>query len=199
MKISNAYTKLMTETFLQEIRDLFLEVTDDAPCDCCKYFDYDSLRYFSGLEKPLYFMVAKRSQEQLKYINPKQYIYAIARGFGVSYDDTIAHVRWEDVDKYAEMMKSGSKAPIGYYREGESGQEGRHRALAAMKLGCEQIPIVVIREIGRNELERFALEHKDKSFEEMDELFISMGYKDGISGLGYGDFERFVRYNLSDN
>jgi len=186
--------RLTTEMLFKEAK-----VTD--PCDCCKYFDFSNIEdRYSGLKHPVYYMVEKGESHMLKHISPKQYIYTIARGFGgLSYDDVVdsGAVSKENVKKYADDMRRGDKFPIGFYREGESGQEGRHRALALMELGCEEMPIVVIKRLDHNEVHDFVMEHKDYSREQLDKLFKQMGYN-GVSDLDWRDFSRYVEYRLKN-
>lgn len=55
------------------------------------------------------------------------------------------------VAKYAEQMKNGDRFPIvsiDYDNNGWSGQEGRHRALAAQLNGIETIPVLVRHPVG---------------------------------------------------
>lgn len=52
----------------------------DKSCDGCKYFDIKSItRHYSAYEYPIYSLLWKRTIEELTYINPKQYIYTVAR------------------------------------------------------------------------------------------------------------------------
>tara|TARA_Y100000385_G_scaffold7527_1_gene8035 strand:+ start:1429 stop:2019 length:591 start_codon:yes stop_codon:yes gene_type:complete len=189
--------KLLNEGLKSRMIDeYFIKEGPDFNCDCCKYFDMESLERFGGFEHPAYYMLEKLKKEKLKYISPKQYIYAIARGFGnLSYEDATAHVNWDNVDKYAEAMESGSKFPIGYYREGESDQEGRHRALAAMKLGCEVMPVIVIKDLDRELADELATSLKGLSKEEIDTKFKEMGY-DKLSGLDYRTIKNYIEYRL---
>lgn len=174
---------------------LFKEAKITDPCQCCQYFDFESLNNYLGFEHPLYNMIQKGESHELKHITPKQYIYNIARGFGVSYEDAISHINNDTVKKYAEEMKNGAKFPIGFYRKSDSGQEGRHRALALMILGCEEMPIVVISKISNKQIHDFVLNHKDSSREQLDTLFKSMDYN-GISDLDWREFKNYVNYRL---
>lgn len=189
--------KLLRESLGQNI--LFKEVSVNEPCDCCQYFDFENIEdKYSGLKHPLYFMIEKRKSHRLNHISPKQYIYKIAHGFGgLSYQDVVdsGAVSKDNVKKYAEAMKSGEKFPIGYYTEGSSMQEGRHRALALMELGCEEMPIVVIKDLSNEYVHDFVEEHKDYSREELDKLFKEIGYH-GISSLDWREFRRYVEYRL---
>ena len=177
---------------------LFKEESEISSCDCCKYFDMENIKNtYSGLEHPLYYIINKDSIEKLKYISPEKYIHAVADGFGVSYDEAIKYVKHENVKKYAADMKRGDKFPVGFYKDNKSSQEGRHRALAAMSLGCEYIPVVVITEI--NYMEKLAMIKPlvGMTREELDQEFKSRGYH-GITNLDYSNFERFVEYNIKN-
>ena len=190
MKLSQIYQQILNETLFKEAR-----VTD--PCECCEYFDFSDIgdRY-SGLMHPVYYILEKGETHELKHISPRQYIHNIARGFGnLSYDDAIAHVNQDNVKKYAEAMKRGDKFPVGYYREGDGGQEGRHRALALMNVGCEEMPVVVIKKVSQDTANNFARKYKDYSREELDTVFKQIGY-DGISDLDWRTFNTFVKHRL---
>ena len=44
--------KLLKESLKGKV--LFTEATENEPCDCCKYFDMDSVSMFTGMEHPIY-------------------------------------------------------------------------------------------------------------------------------------------------
>ncbi len=194
--------KLLRESLIRE--DLSRHEIDvmlnsiKPKCDCCKYFDMESafLGRFGGMEHPIYFMLDKDEIHELEYINPKQYIHNIARGFGLSYDDALGGAYNEEkARKFAERAKGGSKIPIGYYVDNKPDQEGRHRAMAAMMLGCSYMPVVKIEKISRNFGKRFVEEYKDYNFEQMNQMFKEKGYK-GISDLDWRTFKRYIEYRL---
>jgi len=180
---------------------LFLEDVDRESCDCCKYFDFTYSQaggYYGGLTNPLYYELEKGERNLLKFIAPKQYIYAIARGFGgLSYDDVTQSgaVSQDNVKKYAEDMRNGAKFPIGYYKNNTGGQEGRHRALAAMELGCESIPVVVISDVSRDEGKEIATKYKDLPRETLNRIYQEKGYN-GISDLDWRTLRSYVEYRL---
>lgn len=168
--------------------------------NCSNFFDFDSLNNYLEFDKPLYSIVAKRETAKLLFLSPKQYIYKIARGFGnLSYEDAIKFINPEKVKKYMNDMKRGDKFPIGYYTLNSSSQEGRHRALAAMNLGCDEIPVIERRNISNSELKNIVSEFKGKSFEELNQIFKDKGFENGITKLGYNDLQRYIEYNLQEN
>ena len=188
---------LREELESHDIDSMLNQLKSNLECDCCKYFDMGSLKMYGGLENPLYYMINKREVNELEYINPKQYIHNIARGFGMSYDDAMGYAYNDDKsNKYVEMMKSGSKAPIGYYVDGKSEQEGRHRASSAIKLGCKLMPVVKITKGISNEYIRdFVDTYKGYSREELDKIFKEKGYN-GISDLDWREFNNYIKYRL---
>lgn len=169
----------------------------ESECDCCSYFDMNSIQRFGGFEHPIYFVIAKREIHKLVYISPKQYMYNIARGFGISYQEAMGSAyNDEKAEKYALMMKNGSKAPIGFYVENKPDQEGRHRAAAALKLNCSLIPVVKINNgLDNNYVRDFVLNIKDLKEDELNALFINKGYS-GISKLDWNELQRYINYVL---
>lgn len=47
------------------------------------------------------------------------------------------------IDKYAEMFKQGKRAPMPVLDINHRGQEGRHRALACIKVGIKTMPVLI--------------------------------------------------------
>lgn len=175
---------------------LFEEVNSE--CDGCKFFDMDSIYDNVEFDKPLYSLVSKRKVGNLRYVTPKEYIYKIAMGFGgLSYEDALQAYNDEVGNKYAEAMKSGSKFPVGYFTLNSDRQEGRHRAMAAMKLGVNKIPVMELKEVNRDEFIEIIKPYRGKSFEELNNIFINNGHR-GISKLGYYDLIRFFDYNTEE-
>jgi len=197
MKLSKIYKEILNEGVL------FVESMEDdiGDCDCCKYFDFSHSQagaYYGGLKHPIYHEIEKGIRHQLKYIDPKQYIYAIARGFGgLSYEDVVESgaVSKEKIKEYAEKMKNGVEFPIGYYTQNGGGQEGRHRALATMSLGCNKIPVVLFTDVSQNEAKQLAISYKDFSREYLDDIYKNKGY-DGISDLDWRTLRNYIDYRL---
>jgi len=166
--------------------------------ECNKYFDFNRLDDYVEFDKPLYSIVQKRKTARLLYLSPKEYLDIVAKGFGLSYENTVSHIDKDTVKKYADWMKEGKKAPIIYYTKDSSYQEGRHRALSAMSLGCNKIPVIEFRNISDKELDLFLNQLKGKSFEEVNSIFKEMGFDNGISILGYNDLQRTIAYRTDE-
>jgi len=196
--MKNIIKKLLREGLsIHDLDSMFHELNEITNCDCCKYFDMESINNYGGFEHPIYYVLNKREINELEYINPKQYIYIIARGFGISYDDAMANAyNDEKAEKYAEMMRNGSKAPIGYYVDGKADQEGRHRASAAIKLGCEYIPVIkIIKQLNNNFIIEYVNDLKGLSREEVDKKFKDKGYH-GISDLDWRELNNYITYRM---
>jgi hypothetical protein len=195
MKLNKLFEDILKES------QLFLEDVTQESCDCCKYFDFSHSQagaVYGGLNHPLYYELNKGERNELKFINPKQYIYHIARGFGgLSYADVVESgaVSQEKVKKYAQDMKNGDEFPIGWYNPDTGGQEGRHRALAALSLGCEAIPVVVITTVSRDEAIELATSYKDFSKEYLDDVYKHKGYH-GISDLDWRTLRAYVEHRI---
>jgi hypothetical protein len=188
---------LREELNIHDIDVMLNSINSSQNCDCCKYFDMKSLENYSGLEHPLYYIISKRELQEIEYLKPKQYLYKIANGFGLSYADVLGSAYSDEkAEKYSLMMKNGSKAPIGYYVDGKSDQEGRHRASSAMKLGCNIIPVVKInKDLSNNFVNNYVTNIKDLSREELNKLFKDKGYK-GISDLDWRELQNYIKYSL---
>jgi hypothetical protein len=164
------------------------ELTDIQKQECDKYFDIDSIyKTYVEFSMPLYSIINKRKTAKLIYITPDQYIYNIARGFGLSYHDALSPVMSNLVDKYAEDILKGDKFPVPYFRDNKEAQEGRHRAMAAKKIGCKYIPVIKFIDVSNPMLSQY----KGDTFDEVNESFIEKGFKNGISKKCYYDLQRY--------
>lgn len=199
VKMKQLIKKLLNEGLKSRMIDeYFIKEGPDFNCDCCKYFDMESANNgrFGGMEHPVYFIIEKNEINELEFISPKQYIENIAKGFDMSYEDALNSSYNEELsNKYAEAMKKGDKFPVGFYVDGKNKQEGRHRAMAAMKLGCEYIPVVKITKISGDYVEGFVRKYKDFTYEQLGQLFKEKGYN-GISGLDYRTIKNYIEYRL---
>jgi hypothetical protein len=110
--------------------------------------------YNDMMADPEYFKRAKKKVWHIDYMHPDEYMERAIQGFsahGYTRSQVMSGVEQELVDKYADLMASGTKFPMltldysGYMgAKGEFSQEGRNRALAAKKIGAEQVPVMII-------------------------------------------------------
>ena len=89
--------------------------------------------------------ILKSGNAFIAEMSPKEYLERCA--FEIFYsgtlESTIAPVHMEDVSKYSEMMKNGTKFDLPWLDYEDGGQEGRHRAVAAYLLGIDKIPVLI--------------------------------------------------------
>jgi hypothetical protein len=109
----------------------------------------DMPSYDELIKHPEYHTKAKRRKHGIVMMSPDEYIDRAVKGFqrvgGYSREDVMASRSMRLVDQYAEEMRQGAKFPtvvLDYSRGFD--QEGLHRALAAQKLGIEEIPVMVV-------------------------------------------------------
>ena len=179
---------------------VFNEDVDKTGCDCCKYFDWTfSLAggHYGGLNHPIYYAIEKGERNELRFISPEEYMRAIARGFHMSYEESLKSgaINWDTVKKYANDMKNGDKFPIGWYKNSTGGQEGRHRALALIEVGCKTMPVVVMSDVDRDEVKQMVIKYKDLPRETLNRIYVDKGYK-GISDLDWRTIRSYVEYRL---
>lgn len=168
----------------------------------CDYFDLNSIFEHVEFYMPLYSIIQKSKTAKLLFMTPDQYIYNIAREFGnISYDDAVSgtFIQKGKVDKYAQLMLKGEKFPVPYFTRGKKLQEGRHRALAAKKIGCEEIPVIEFIPLSFGDCKKIALKLKNRSFDDLNKLFKKMGFKNGITEKGFDDLNSFIKYELDES
>lgn len=164
---------------------------------CENIFDMNEIyKQYVEFSMPLYSIINKWRTARLEYIKPDQYIYNIARGFGgLSYTDALSSTQQEVIDKYAQDMSNGDKFPVIYYTHNKSGQEGRHRAMASKKLGCEYIPVIKFMDLDKDEIYGMLMQFDGDSFDEVNNYFKEEGFKEGITQKCFNDLERYIENN----
>lgn len=84
-------------------------------------------------------------------MSPSEYLDRIAKQvFKVPVEHATRTTDKEDIAKYAQLMKEGTKfdLPILHMEQGGETQEGRHRAMAAQQAGIDLIPVLVVKTVG---------------------------------------------------
>lgn len=94
------------------------------------------------------YLNGERMGGRIAEMSPKEYLQRCAYQIfdSATIESTIAALDENNVKKYAEQMKSGTKFDMPYLNFASSQQEGRHRAAAAMQLGLDKIPVLVVGE-----------------------------------------------------
>lgn len=98
-----------------------------------------------------YMKLTRGVQGRIVKMSPDEYISRIANDiFKVPVNTVVSQASEDSIDKYASMMKSGVKFNLPYINYADEGQEGRHRALAAKKVGEKEIPVLIVTKYDRN-------------------------------------------------
>ena len=183
---------------LQETYNLILKEAINPACDCCQYFDFNSLEMYAGYENPIYYYIAKQKSERLIYMSPDEYMDTIAKEARLSRDEMEKYLDKSNISRYAQAMLNGSKFPIGFYSVGaKNSQEGRHRALALKSIGCTSMPVIKMENISFEDMEKFVRYYKEYSKEELNSEFIKLGYN-GITELDWRELQNYIKYRLDD-
>ena len=99
-------------------------------------------------DNPYFAKLLKDGKATIVEMSPKEYLERITHQVFTksTLQTTVRGTLAKNVAKYANMMRHGTKfyMPSMTLNERERGQEGRHRALAAMLNGYSKIPVIVI-------------------------------------------------------
>lgn len=92
-----------------------------------------------------YKRLAKGLQGEIVYMTPQEYIRRLGTDiFHCSYERVMRGVDHDNVQNIMDKMSSGTKYNLPILDLANETQEGRHRALAADKLGVKKIPVLVV-------------------------------------------------------
>lgn len=167
--------------------------SEQSTCDCCHHFEMDNIPMMDNL---LYFLIDKGVLHELVYISPKEYLLRISKGFKQSYEETMGSAYDDNLaNKYAKSMAAGDKFPVGYYRDNRPDQEGRHRAAAAMKLGCQKIPVIKITNVTQDYIRDFVISNKSATDDDLNNLVKAKGGEE-ITDLDLRAFRNYIEYRL---
>lgn len=107
----------------------------------------DMPHYDAMLNNPEYYKKEKGFTFTIEYMAPQEYLERCAEMIYHSVEPFIAAADKTTVEEYADDLRAGAIFPmvvIDYSRL--SGQEGRHRALAAQLAGIQSIPVMIIKD-----------------------------------------------------
>ena len=157
--------KLLKEALLNENKDCRNLFTDSS----------DGSLHITAIKNDLYYYVIKLKTVTLEFMSPNDFFDEIG-----GFERHQQLIDWDDVKKKVQQMKNGEKLNIPYliYSYGwNSGHEGRHRALAAKEMGCNSMPVMVEKGIGKDVIMKLANEVGDLDIEDMKKVFIERGFK----------------------
>jgi hypothetical protein len=112
------------------------------------YFkDKTAVPDFDALKNGLYDELPSQYQKMeafVQFMDADQYLNECARMQGTTYDQQLSYINQDKVTKYVQAMREGQKFNMGYLDYVNSQQEGRHRIVAAGKLGQTRMPVLII-------------------------------------------------------
>jgi len=112
--------------------------------------------WYDGLLKnPAYYCDAKNTAGTVEYMSPGEYLSRSAKAKGVSEEFDREVVAPGYVDSYAKAMGAGAKFPMPVIDLTRGEQEGKHRALAAEKLGVKSIPVLMVKKCSESKDTRY--------------------------------------------
>ena len=176
--MKNIIKKLLRESLLKESYGPFKDSTMIPDYENLKNGNYDKLSSeYDNMEA------------EVVYMSPKEYLEYCAKIQDTSYEEQLNIVSGpygsSKVDKLIELINSGVKLNMPYINtvKGYISQEGRHRAKAAMDLGYDKIPVLVIKPEGK---------------ENTQNLSSKIGVWDDLIKQNYGYLVRFDLNNIEE-
>jgi len=113
--------------------------------------------YDNMLENPEYFIERKGRVAKVTYMSPDEYLHkscelhrnnARKQGKDFTFDEYVnGFVYPQLANKYADKMRKGEVFPMPVIDYASGDQEGRHRAVAAKKIGINKIPVMEVFEV----------------------------------------------------
>jgi len=97
--------------------------------------------------KAEYFAREKGEKGTIIWMTPDEALAKGAEIRGVSIEEELRIVNEEAISKYAGIMNRGEKFPLPILDYKRKDQEGRHRILAAKRVGETRIPVLVVEEV----------------------------------------------------
>lgn len=91
-----------------------------------------------------YMKLAKGLDGKIVKMTPQHYLDELPKIFHCSKEQALRGVDDADTATYMDMMSKGTKFNLPYLNYASDQQEGRHRALAAYKLGVPTISVLVV-------------------------------------------------------
>jgi hypothetical protein len=125
------------------LREGLLSESDGAFKDITGIHDYDNL--MAGKTDNIA-IDYKNMDFEVENMTPEDYLIRCAKQQGTTYEQQLSYIRKDKVEELKKLIGNGVKLYMPYINnvKGEVSQEGRHRAKAAMEMGIDTIPVLVI-------------------------------------------------------
>lgn len=113
-----------------------------------KNVDFSKIKGFALTGSGQRMLESEGDNAYISVMSPKEYLQRItydifATRENGSYMEKTLRINWANVKKYAKQMREGTKFDIPWLDYDQKGQEGRHRAIAALLNGYTEIPVAV--------------------------------------------------------
>jgi len=110
--------------------------------------DYKNLREYYAAQKGIKGEIVKMS--------PDEYMQRVAEIQKIPLKETLDMIEPKLSDEYFDKMSQGAKFNIPFldYSTEKASQEGRHRVMAAKKLGAKEIPVLIVEKVSQEDFEK---------------------------------------------
>ncbi len=128
----------------KQVKDIHFQPPADASSD-----DYEGFTTkTTGTSAYDDYLNGEKHGGRIAEMSPAEYLQRCAYQVfeDATIESTLAAIDESNVEKYADMMKNGTKFDMPYLNFMSGQQEGRHRAAAAMQAGIDKIPVLVVGE-----------------------------------------------------
>lgn len=144
---SNSMHEIKERAHREQMADVSFDKPKKANQDSYKGFKSDDtgVSYYNDLMDSK-IADKKGLKTYIAEMSPKEYIQRCAYEIfeGGTMESTLGAVDRDNLAKYTKMMQDGAKFDMPYLNYADSGQEGRHRALAAYNNGIDTIPVLIV-------------------------------------------------------
>jgi hypothetical protein len=127
--------------------DLLLEMSNKALCDIfldtTGAGDYDLVLRGEKIHRPLTGYVT--------HMSPDEYLKRCADMQGTDLDAQVSYIRKHGVYELTNKVKQGTKLDMPWLDYESKNQEGRHRAMVAKGLGCEDMSVAIFLSPGQSD------------------------------------------------
>jgi hypothetical protein len=158
------YIKTLLREGLDNCSNLFSDSSDNA-------------HHKVAIHDDLYYYVVKKKRVTLEYMSPEEFFDELG---GFEYHSK-KNIDYDTVAKKVDDINKGIKLDMPYLMydsySNNVGHEGRHRMVAAMKMGCNRAPVMVERNVSEKDIMDLANKLGDLELDDMIKELKAMGFK----------------------